>query len=277
MSVGNHPRFPTVLLRFWFSRLLPWWLLVASVIFLMQIAICGMIHDDENIKALLGFLKMLPAVARANLGGDALMAGSLPALIAIGYNHPLVQILFMVFAVAAPTGMLSGEVQAGTMELILSRWVTRTQVYICAGVVTIAGMAALVLAMFLGTVAATQIYEFSEPVPLYRFFQLAVNAGLLAATVGAISLLAATVFHRRVTAVGVTVAYLVISHFINTTSASWQWTKPLAPYTIFHFVNGHKIFAQHTWPFFEMAVLAAILTVATLGGFLIWRKKDLRL
>jgi len=37
---------------------------------------------------------------------------------------------------------------------------------------------ALVLVMFLGTVTATWLYDFGQPVPLYRFFQTAINAGL---------------------------------------------------------------------------------------------------
>jgi len=51
------------------------------------------------------------------------------------------------------------------MELILSRPVTKTQVYLCATALTLAGMFALVMVMFLGTVAAVHIYVFSEPIP----------------------------------------------------------------------------------------------------------------
>ncbi len=278
MTPDDHcPRFPMTLLRFWARRILPWWLLVAAVIFFMQIAVCGIIHDDENVKNFLAFLEMLPAIVRANLGGDAVMAGSLPALIAIGYNHPLVQTLYMVFAVAAPTGMLAGEVQSGTMELILSRHVTRTQTYICAAAVTVTGMLALVVVMFLGTVAATAIYQFPEPVPLYRFFQVAVNGAFLASAVAAISLLVAAAFHRRVTAVGISVAYLIVNHFVTTTSTSWKWMQPFEPYSIFHYINGRKVFAEQAWPLTEIAVLAAVITIALTAGWLIWQKKDLRL
>jgi ABC-type transport system involved in multi-copper enzyme maturation permease subunit len=277
MSAHDQPGFPTRLLRFWFRRILPWWFLVASVIFLMQIAVCGIIHDDKSIKALLGFIEMLPKIVQSSLGGDALSTGSLPALIAIGYHHPFVQALYMVFAVAAPTGMLAGEVQGGTMELILSCRVTRTQVYVCAAIVTIVGMMGLVAVMFSGTVAATTIYNFGEPVPLYRFFQVAINGGLLAGAVGAISLLSAAVFHRRAAAVGAAVTYLVVNYFVEVTATSWQLMKPFGRWTIFHYVNGGKVFARHVWPVSEMTVLLAVLVCAAVAGGIVWRRKDLRL
>ena len=70
----------------------------------------------------------------------------------------MVLFLYMLFAVGVPTTLLTGEVQKGTMELILSRSATKTQVYFCASLLTLAGMFALVLMMFLGTVAATHLY-----------------------------------------------------------------------------------------------------------------------
>ena len=48
MSRTRRPAFPLPLMAFWFRRLLPMWLLIAFLIFLMQIAICGIIHDNES-------------------------------------------------------------------------------------------------------------------------------------------------------------------------------------------------------------------------------------
>ncbi len=277
MSTKDRPRFPLTLLAFWFWRLLPWWSLIAAMIFLMQIAISGIIHDNENVKSMLRFLDLMPKIMKSTLGGEGLQAGNLPALIAIGYNHPFVLSLYMIYAVATPTGMLAGEVQSGTMELILSRSVTKTQVYLCAAIVTVTGMIALVAVMFMGTVVATGIYDFGEPVPLYKFFRIAINGGLLAGTIGAISLLAAASFHKRTKAVGVAVAYIVIDYFVAIISGSWPKMAFLEPWTLFHYVNSNKVFAQNVWPLYEMMVLSIILLTAAIAGAIIWNKRDLRL
>ena len=258
-------------------RLVPVWFGIALVIFLMQLAVCGIIHDNESVKTMMGFIDMLPSIVKAAMGGDALEVGNLSGLIAIGYNHPLVLILFMLFAVGTPTGMLAGEVQRGTMELILSRGATKTQVYICAGLLTMAGMFALVIVMYTGTVVATNIYDFGEPIPLYPFLQTAINGGLLASSVGAISLLMAAIFRRRGTAVGVSVGYLVVSYFVSIITEWWPRMKFLEPWTIFNYVDFHKIFADHVWPVNEIFVLVLITVSAFVAGAIIWQRRDLPL
>jgi len=275
--MNRGPRFPMSLLRFWLGRILLGWCLIALMIFLMQIAICGIVHDNEKVKMLLQFLDALPAFLKTSLGGESLQAGNLPALISIGYHHPLVLSLYLLFAVGAPTGMLAGEVQRGTMELILSRWTTKIQVYICAGVVSVTGMIALVLVMFLGTVAATNLYDFGQPVPLYPFFQTAVNGGLLAGAIGAISLLTAASFRRRGTAVGVAVAFIAVNYFVAIISESWPRMQWLSPLTVFHYIHGRGVFSEHIWPVSDMLVLGGILSLAAVSGAVIWQRRDLPL
>ncbi|MHC4704590.1 MAG: hypothetical protein ACYTFQ_28925 [Planctomycetota bacterium] len=231
MSDSTRSPFPFTLLRFWTLRILPVWCLIALMIFLFQIAICGIVHDNERVKALLQYIDMLPSFLKAFIGGDILQVGNIAALIAIGYQDPLVLLLYMLFAVGVPTALLAGEVQRGTMELILSRQTTKTHVYICAGLITVVGMYALVIVMFSGTVAATRLYDFEQEVPLYAFFKLAVVGGMLASAVGGIALLSAACF-RRGLAVSITVAYLVVSYFMSIIADWWPRMKWLEPATL---------------------------------------------
>jgi hypothetical protein len=276
MSTNRHPPFPWPLLRFWILRILPAWILIALMIFLFQIAVCGIVHDNERVKALLAYLDVLPSFIKAFMGGDILQSGNIAGLIAIGYQDPLILLLYMLFAVGVPTALLAGEVQNGTMELILSRRTTKTQVYICAGLITVVGMYALVVVMFLGTVAATNIYKFYQQVPLYSFFKLAINGGILASAVGAIALLAAACF-RRGMAVSVTVAFLVVNYFISIITKWWPQMKWLDPYTMFNYVDGAKIFVRHAWPVGDMLVLISILIISAVLGGVIWSHRDLPL
>jgi hypothetical protein len=276
MNTNRHPPFPWPLLRFWILRILPAWFLIALTIFLFQIAVCGIVHDNERVKALLAYLDVLPSFIKAFLGGDILQSGNIAGLIVIGYQDPLILLLYMLFAVGVPTALLAGEVQNGTMELILSRRTTKTQVYICAGFITVVGMYALVVVMFLGTVTATNLYKFYQEVPLYSFFKLAINGGILASAVGAIALLAAACF-RRGMAVSVTVAFLVVNYFISIITKWWPQMKWLDPYTLFNYVDGAKIFARHSWPVGDMFVLISILVVSAVLGGVIWSRRDLPL
>ncbi len=266
--------FPWPLMRFWLARILPIWLGMALIIFLFQIAVCGIVHDNEKVKALLQMLDMLPSFIKSMLGGETLQLGNISALIAIGYQHPLVMILFMLYAVGVPNGLLAGEVQQGTMELILSRRVTKIQVYTCAALITMAGMFMMVIVMFLGTVAATHIYEFNPPVPLNCFFKTAVNAGLMASAVGGISLMLSAGLRRSV-AMTVTIGYLVLMYFTDFIAEWWPWLSFLKPTTLFQYIGSYEIFALHRWPLQDMGVLAAVLVTTTVIGAIFWCRRDI--
>jgi len=276
MSTNSRSPFPWPLLRFWILRILPAWFLIALMIFLFQLAICGIVHDNERVKALIQYIDMLPAFLKTFIGGEAVQYGNIAGLISIGYQEPFVLLLYMLFAVGVPTALLAGEVQRGTMELILSRQTTKTHVYICAGLITVVGMYALVIVMFLGTVVSTNLYEFEQHVPLYNFFKLAICGGILASAVGGIALLAAACF-RRGMAVSLTVAYLVVNYFIMIITHWWPRMKWLDPVTIFNYVDGAKIFIKPGWPVGDMCVLISLLVVSTVLGGLIWHKRDLPL
>jgi ABC-2 type transport system permease protein len=267
--------FPFVLLRFWGGRILPMWLFVGLVIFLMQLAVCAIVHDNESVKNFLRFLDVLPAFVKTALGGEMLQAGNVAGLILIGYQHPLVLFLYLLFAVAVPTTLLSGEVQKGTMELILSRAVTKTQVYVCASLLTLAGMLALVLLMFLGTVAAVHLYDFGQPIPLDLFFRIAVNGGLVAGAAGAIALLAAGALAGRNQAVGVTVAVLVLDYFAWIVAQWWPRLGFLKAATLFYYAHSSKL--GYGWPLKDMAVLASVIVACVVLGGTIWQRRDLSL
>ena len=182
----------------------------------------------------------------------------------------------MLFAVGIPTGLLAGEVQKGTMELILSRKATKTHVYIWVGLVTIVGMFALVLVMLLGTVVATNLYDFGQVVPLNPFFKIAIVGGMLASAVGGIALMAAACFRRNI-AVGLTVSYLVVNYFVSMIAEWWPRMKWLYPTTIFYYVDVPKIFNESKWPVCDLCVLTSILVISTLLGGVLWSRRDLQL
>ncbi|HNS21619.1 MAG TPA: hypothetical protein PKH24_14030 [Sedimentisphaerales bacterium] len=275
MTRSSRPSFPLRLLWFWFLRLLPAWFGIAAVMFLMQIAIAAIVHDNANVRTFLGFLRLLPSIVRTALGGDMLESGNMTALLTVGYQHPFIMFLYMVYAVGTPTGLLVGEVQRGTMELILSRPITKTQVYICAAVLTLLGMFTLVMVMFLGTVAAVHLYTFSEPIDLSLFFRLAINGGLLASTFGAFALLCAASFGRLYLAVSVAVGFLTINYFIAIVAAWWPSLEFMRKATLFYLMYYSDIWLR--WPVENMAKLAAILLGIVLVGGVIWRRRDLPL
>ena len=275
MNDISRRRLPFTLLAFWSARILPAWFGIALIIFMMQIAVSAIVHDNASVRTFLAFLDVLPSIIKTALGGDMLESGNIAGLLTVGYQHPFVLFLIMLFAVGVPAGLLTGEVQRGAMELILSRPVTKTQVYVCACILTLVGTFGLGLVMFLGTVAAVHIYDFGEPIPLDLFWRIAVNAGLLASAFAAFALLISASLGRLYTAVGVAVAFLSLNYFVAITAQWWPPVHFLRRATLFYLVYYSDLLSG--WPLRNMGILAGILVVVAVVGGFVWHRRDLPL
>lgn len=269
--------FPFTLLRFWFWRILWLWLLCGFFISFIQIIQCSIAQDNEIIKMTLDFLQRMPGFIKEAVGGEILDISSITGFIAITYQHPLVLTLYMTFAVCVPTGLLAGHVQDGNMELILSRSVTKNQVYICACILTLVGMLALVIVMFLGTVVGINVCSFDQEISLWPFFRAAIVGGLLSATAAGVSLLAAAAFRNRGRAVGIAMTFFIINYFIDLIAGWWPRAKFLGPSSIFYYLDTKEILVGTGWPTGDMTVLASILIVTVIAGGIIWNRRDLPL
>ncbi len=269
--------FPFTLLRFWFWRILWLWLLCGFFIFIVQIIQCSIAQDNETIKMTMNFLERMPGFIKEAVGGEILEISGTTGFIAITYQHPMVLALYMIFAVCVPTGLLAGHVQGGTMELILSRSVTKNQVYICTCILTLVGMLALVVVMFFGTVVGINICSFDQEVSLWPFFRAAIVGGLLSATAAGVSLLAAATFRNRGRAVGIAMAFFIINYFIDLIAGWWPRAKFLGPSSIFYYLDTKEILVGTGWPKGDMAVLASVLIVTVIAGGIIWNRRDLPL
>jgi hypothetical protein len=277
MNPDRRPSFPFALLFFWLRRILFVWFLIASLIFLIQILHCGVYQDNERVRAVLSFVEHMPSIVKNSLGGDILQMDNVAGFIAVAYIHPLVLTLYMIFAVSVPSGLLAGHVQSGDMELILSRSITKTQVYICAVILTLAGMFTMIALMFLGTVVGTSLFDFGQDIPLYPFFRASVNGAFLAASAASVSLLCAASFRTRGRAVGTAIAFLVANYLINIFSEWLSFFNSLRPFTLFYYINVHKVLNETAWPVRDMSVLAAVTIIATLAGAIVWQRRDLPL
>ncbi|MHC4659184.1 MAG: ABC transporter permease subunit [Planctomycetota bacterium] len=269
--------FPFVLLRFWFWRILWLWFLVGFFIFIIQVIQCGIAQDNEIVKMTLDFFEKMPGFWKEAVGGEILDIGGTTGFIAITYQHPLVLALYMIFAVCVPTRLLAGHVQSGTMELILSRSVTKDQVYVCACILTLIGMVGLVIVMFFGTVVGINVCSFDQEISLWPFFRAAIVGGLVSGTAAGVSLLAAATFRNRGRAVGIAMAFFIINYFIGLIAEWWPRAKFLGPSSIFYYVDTPKILLGTTWPIRDMCVLSSVLVITVIAGGIIWHRRDLPL
>ncbi len=74
------------------------------------------------------------------MGGESIELDRAMHMLSIGYVHPLMQFIFCIWAVGRASGAIAGEIDKGTMELLLAQPVPRSRVvlaHFCVDLITI--------------------------------------------------------------------------------------------------------------------------------------------
>jgi ABC-2 type transport system permease protein len=79
-------------------------------------------------------------IVRTIIGGEAISMDRAMDLLSVGYVHPLIQTILCVWAVGRAAGAIAGEIDRGTMELLLAQPLARFRLiaaHLCVDLVTI--------------------------------------------------------------------------------------------------------------------------------------------
>src|SRR5689334_9114855 len=171
-------------------------------------------------------------------GGDVF---SLSGAIALGYVHPITIILVAIFAVGFATSAIAGERQRGTLEVLLARPVSRRQVYLTELLAVLVFIGLALIAASIGTVVGSAAAGVIDQLRPERLPLLWANGLLLWGGIAAIGLAASVSFDRLTPALGITMAIVVVSYFLEILGSLWPDAAGLQPYSVFHYLAARDV------------------------------------
>ncbi len=205
------------------------------------------------------------------LGADPF---SLRGAVALGTTHPIAILLTMVYPVGFATAVIAGERQRGTLEVLLSRPLSRRTVFATL-LVAIVGIAALtVVAQVLGTLVSAAAYGLAGGLAAGDLAFLALNSILLLTALASVSLAASASFDRLAPALGIGVAIVLLGYFIEVLGTLWPDAAFLQPLSPFHYLKPLEVLGGRGQPA-DLAVLAAISVAAAAFGLWHFPRRDL--
>ncbi len=204
-------------------------------------------------------------------GGDPF---SLGGAIALGYIHPIAIILIAIFAVGFSTTAVAGERQRGTLEVVLARPVSRRTLYLTLLVALVLFIGIILAASIAGTIAGSAAAGVLDELPTSRLPLLWLNGMLLWVAIGAIGLAASVSFDRLTPAIGVTLAIVIVSYFLEILGSLWSDAAGLQRYSIFHYLVAKDVLAG-TAGASGFALLAAVAIVAIGWALVVFPRRDL--
>jgi len=198
-------------------------------------------------------------------GGDIF---SLTGSVALGFIHPFAVALNLVFSVGFAGAAIAGERQRGTLEVLLARPISRRRAYATALVaaalfvsVTVAG---LTLGALGGTAATGRLDELGpQNLPL-----LWLNAVLLYVAFAAVALAASVSFDRLTPALGIALAFVLVSYFLEALGSLW----PDAAYL--HYLDARGVLSGLPEAR-NFAILAGVAAAAVAYALVMFPRRDL--
>ena len=204
-------------------------------------------------------------------GGDVF---SLGGAIALGYAHPISIILISIFAIGFTTSAIAGERQRGTLEVLLARPLARSQVYVTLLAAVLVFIGLVLAAASVGTLVGATIVGVIGELVVGRLPLLWLNGMLLWGAIATIGLAASVSFDRLTPALGITVAIVIVSYFLEILGSLWPDAQGLQPYSIFHYLTARDIL-NGTLNLVGFGLLAAVGAIAIGIALAVFPRRDL--
>jgi ABC-2 type transport system permease protein len=207
-----------------------------------------------------------------NFGSGSLF--TLPGALTLGLQHPLAIAFIGIFAVGSTVSAVAGERESGTLEVLLSRPISRRTLY-----VTLAVAAATLIAIVLGALLAGQligvmIQGVTDELELGLMPLVFLNGLMLWAAFGAFGLAASVSFDRHAPALGLTIAYLLVNYFLEILGSLWRDVAWSQQYSLFHHFNPGKILTGEADPV-DFLILAVAIVIPVVYALVVFPRRDL--
>jgi ABC-2 type transport system permease protein len=105
----------------------------------------------EGIREFLNVVFSGPGkIVQTIIGGETIELDNTMHVLSIGYVHPLMQFIFCIWAVGRASGAIAGEIDRGTMELILSQPLPRSRLLLAHFLVDLMTIPLICLSLWAG-------------------------------------------------------------------------------------------------------------------------------
>ena len=214
---------------------------------------------------------IIPEVFLRLLGSDPF---SLSGAVALGSVHPVALGLQLAYPVGFGAAAIAGERQRGTLEVLLSRPVSRRSV-LSTLLLAIASFAVVTTtAQLAGTVAGATLYGVADRLDTGALAYLGANTVALLVALAAVALAASASSDRLGLPVAIGLALVIGGYVLEVLGTLWPDAAFLQPWSPFHYLQPLEVLAGRAATT-DVLVLAAVAVVA--AGFGLWHfpRRDL--
>lgn len=207
-----------------------------------------------------------------NFGSGSLF--TLPGALTLGLQHPLAIAFVGIFAVGSTVGAVAGEREAGTLEVLLSKPISRRALYVTLAAASATLVAIVMLALLGGQLLGVAIQGVTDELDLGLMPLVFLNGVMLWAAFAAFGLAASVSFDRHSPALGLTMAYLLVNYFLEILGSLWRDVAWSQEYSLFHRFNPGNVLTGKADPI-DFLILAVAIVIPVVYALVVFPRRDL--
>jgi ABC-type transport system involved in multi-copper enzyme maturation permease subunit len=213
---------------------------------------------QNGLNEFLGSLPFIRTFLQALLGSD--LGGHVTAqmLQAIVWVHPVVLAIVWAQEIVFCTRVPAGEIDRGTIDVLLSWPASRRRVFLCEAALWLAsGVFVLTMGCAGHCLAAFTARAEAQP-PTSRVLLVLVNLYLVYISVGGLAYFISAMSDHRGRAMAGVFAVVLASFLLSFVAQIWRPAERLAPLGILSYYKPAQILATGSGPWGDMALLVAV-------------------
>ncbi|WP_260631246.1 ABC transporter permease [Bacillus sp. S/N-304-OC-R1] len=247
------------------------WSLVLAGLVIWLLSIFPQFAKSQN--SLESLLDAYPQSMKQMFGMDQLNLGTLIGFYGIEV-YMMTTLLGSIYAAMLASNILAKEENEKTIEFLLSKPVSRSQI---VGEKLFAVIVNIVILNIVSTGASIIGFQFSEgeSVPWRTFALLSIATMLLHLTFATIAFLLSSVMRKTRNVLSLSLAIVIISYFLNIMSGLSDDLDILKFFSPFKYVDAANIINDNVLETMYIVIMIGIISLSIIASFIIYRKKDI--
>jgi ABC-type transport system involved in multi-copper enzyme maturation permease subunit len=191
------------------------------------------------------------------------------------FLHPLVLTLYAAITLALASRSLAGEIERGTLDLLLACPVPRGSLVAAASCSIFLVQALLTASALAAMRIGLAVAEIPPPDSLDRFGLVALNLWGLFVAVAGVSLLCSAAASEQGKAIGRSIGFLVVSFFVNLLASFWAKVRWADFASVFHYHQPQPILTGREAVWGDLAVLLGVGLVTHVAALAVFVRRDI--
>lgn len=221
-------------------------------------------------------VEFLQKIIAALLGTEVGAVVGPTALAMLGWVHPMVLALVWAHAIVVCTRFPAGELDRGTLDVLMSLPVSRTAVYAGESLGFMLTALVVVSAGLAGNLVGGWMMGLDSTATPPRLLLVCLNLYTLSLAVGGVSAFLSSICDRRGRAMGAAFAVLLASFFLSSMSTFNPIVKQFSTISLLNYYRPYFILRGTGSPIMNFTVLGSVGFAFWAVGWMVLIRRDLR-